>query len=174
MSDTIGPLAVPSSADARRRSEALKERIYVTFTALAVTIAFEREAEHATATGAALTLLLTVFGTVLAVFAADIVAHMVRESSLPSRAEIGHLAYVSFGSLAVLALPMVILGLSGLKVMELAHALRAISVTLVATLVVVALVAVHRLRVKLALKVLVLSIVAALGLAVLAIEVAVH
>ena len=53
--------------DAAQRSEALKERIYVTFTALAVTIATVREAEHATIGGAALTLLLTVVGTLLAV-----------------------------------------------------------------------------------------------------------
>ena len=52
--------------DAAQRSEALKERIYVTFTALAVTIATVREAEHATIGGAALTLLLTVVGTILA------------------------------------------------------------------------------------------------------------
>lgn len=174
MSDTVRPLHTPSAAEAHRRSEALKERIYVTFTALAVTIAFEREAEHATASEAALTLLLTVFGTVLTVFAADIVAHMVRESALPSRTEIGHLAYASFGSLVVLVLPMVILALSGFEVLELKPALRGISVTLVATLIVVALVAVHRLPVKLALKVFVLSVVAALGLAVLAVELAVH
>lgn len=174
MSEMVGPLATLSGAEAHRRSEALRERIYVTFTALAVTIAFERDAEHATVSSAALTLVLTVFGTLLTVFVADIVAHMVRESSLPSRAEIGHLVYVSFGSLAVLALPVAILGLSALKALELAPALRAISVSLVATLVVVALVAVHRLRVKLALKFFVLSIVAALGLAVLAIEIAVH
>jgi hypothetical protein len=174
MSETVGPLATPSGPEAQRRSEALKERIYVTFTALAVTVAFERDAEHATVSGAALTLLLTVFGTLLAVFVADVVAHMVRESSLPSRAEIRHLVYVSFGSLAVLALPMAILGLSGLEVIELAPALRAISVALAATLVAVVLLAVHRLRVKLASKIFVLCIVAALGLAVLAIEIAVH
>lgn len=70
MSDTVGPLATPSGAEAHRRSEALKERIYVAFTALAVTVAFERDAEHATVSGAALTLLLTVFGTLLTVFVA--------------------------------------------------------------------------------------------------------
>jgi hypothetical protein len=146
----------------------------VTFTALAVTIAFERDVAHATVSGAALTLLLTVLGTLLTVFVADVVAHMVRESALPSREEIGDLVYVSFGSLAVLALPLAILGLSAFKVLELAPALRAISVTLAATLVVVALIAVHRLRLNVGLKILSLAIVAALGLAVLAIELAVH
>ncbi len=171
---TVGPSITVTDADAQRRSEALKERIYVTFTALAVTVAFERDAAHATVASAALTLLLTVFGTLMTVFVADVVAHMVRESSVPSLAEIGHLVYVSFGSLTVLALPLAILGLSAIEVLELASALRAISISLAATLVVVALIAVHRLRAELGLKILVLGIVAGLGLAVLAIELALH
>lgn len=160
--------------DAQQRSEALKERVYVTFTALAVTIAFERDAVHATVAGAALTLLLTVLGTLLAVFVADVIAYMVRDSSLPSRAELTHLMHVSFGSLGVIVAPMVILGLSALGVIGVAPGLRVITVTLVATLVVVALFAVRRLRVKPWLKILVLAIMAALGLAVLAIELAIH
>lgn len=160
--------------DAKQRSEALKERVYVTFTALAVTIAFERDAEHATVAGAALALLLTVLGTLLAVFVADVIAHMVRESALPSRAEIAHFTYVSFGSLGVLLAPMAILGLSALGVIGVEPALRAIAVALVATLVVVALFAVRRLHVNPWLKILVLAIMTALGLAVLAIELAIH
>jgi hypothetical protein len=139
-----------------------------------VTIAYERDAEHATAGGAALTLLLTVIGTLLAVFVADVIAHMVRESSLPSRTELGHLMYVSFGSLGVIVVPMAILGLSELGVIALAPALRAISVVLVATLIAVTLFAVRRLRVSARLKILVLALTAALGLAVLVIELAVH
>ena len=160
--------------DAQQRSEALKERVYVTFTALAVTIAFARDVEHATVADAALTLLLTVVGTLLAVFVADVTAHMVRDGSLPSRTQLAHLVYVSFGSLGVIVVPMAILGLSALGVIEVAPALRAISVALVATLIVVALFAVRRLRVKLWRKILVLGIMAALGLAVLAIELAAH
>ncbi|MHA7288686.1 hypothetical protein ACX80V_03415 [Arthrobacter sp. MDT3-24] len=160
--------------DAQQRSEALKERVYVTFTALAVTIAFERDAAHATVDGAALTLLLTVVGTLLAVFVADVIAYMVRDSSLPSRAELAHLMDVGFGSLGVVVAPMAILGLSALGVIGVAPALRVVAVTLAATLVIVALFAVRRLRVKPWLKILVLAIMAALGLAVLAIELAIH
>lgn len=67
------PRAAPSP-NARQRSEALKERVYVTFTALAVTIAYERDTDHASVIDAALTLLLTVVGTLLAVFVADVLA----------------------------------------------------------------------------------------------------
>jgi hypothetical protein len=64
--------------------------------------------------------------------------------------------------------PMAILGLSALGVIRLAPA-RIIAVALVVTLF-----AVRRLRVKSWLKILVLAIMAALGLAVLAIDLVVH
>lgn len=163
-----------SDIDAQRRSEALKERVYVTFTALAVTITFERDAGRATPGGAALTLALTVVGTLLAVFVSDVIAHMARHSSLPSRTEMAHLVYVSFGSLTVMVVPLALLGLSALGVIEVPTALRAISATLVATLIVVTLFAVRRLRVTFWLKVLALATMSALGMAVLAIELAVH
>ena len=163
-----------SELDGQRRSEVLKERVYVTFTALAMTVGFERDAEHTTAGGAGLMLLLTVVGTLLAVFVADVTAHMVRHSSLPSRSELGHLMYVSFGSLSVIVVPFALLGLSALGVIGVSAALRAIAVVLVTTLIGVILFAVRRLKVTPWLKILVLAIMAALGLAVLGIELAVH
>ena len=113
-------------------------------------------------------------GHALAVFIADVIAHMVRESSLPSRDELAHLVFVSFGSLVVVVGPMALLGLSALGALDMAAALRASSVTLVVTLVVLALFAVRRLPVSPGVKVLVLAIMAALGLAVLGVELAVH
>jgi hypothetical protein len=152
----------------------LKERIYVCFTVLAVTIAFERDASHATVGGAAFTIAVTVLGTLLAVFVADIIAHMVAHSSLPSRRELARLLHVCFGSLSVIVVPIAILGLCAMDLFELKTALRTITITLVATLIFVTLIAVRRLRVRTFHKVLVLAIVAALGCAVLAIELAVH
>ncbi|MBM7412086.1 hypothetical protein JOE38_001909 [Clavibacter michiganensis] len=160
--------------DAAQRSEAMKERIYVTFTALAVTIATEREAEHATIGGAALTLLLTVVGTLLAVSVAECIAQMVRDGEVPDRRDVGHILYVGISSLGVLPAPLAILGLSALGALDLQAALRIIAIVLVATLVIVTLVAVRRLRVSFGVKLLVLAVVAVLGVAVLAVELAVH
>jgi hypothetical protein len=160
--------------NAQQRSEALKERIYVTSTALVVTIAYERGADHATVRGAALTLLLTVLGTIMAVFVADVVAHMIRDSALPSGRELAHMGYVSFGSSGVLVAPMGILVISAAGVIDVATALRAISATLAVTLLVVTLLAVRRLQVGPGRKALALAITAALGLAALCIELAVH
>ena len=160
--------------NAQQWSEALKERVYVTSTALAVTITYERDAGHATVVGAALTLLLTVFGTIIAVFVADVIAHMVRDGALPSGRDLAHVCYVSFGSSGVVVVPMGILGISAAGVLDVEAALRAISATLAGTLVVVTLLAVRRLRVGLWRKALALAITTALGLAALGIELGVH
>ncbi|PPF60368.1 hypothetical protein [Clavibacter californiensis] len=160
--------------DAEQRSEALKERIYVTFTALAVTIATAREAEHSTAGGAAITLVLTVVGTLLAVSVAEYIAQMVRDGEVPDRRDVGHILYVALSSLGVLPAPLVILGISALGALELHAALRIISVVLAATLVIVTRVAVRRLRVGFGVKLLVLAGVTVLGVAVLGVELAVH
>lgn len=160
--------------DAEQRSEALKERIYVTFTALAVTIATAREAEHSTAGEAAITLVLTVVGTLLAVSVAEYIAQMVRDGEVPDRRDVGHILYVALSSLGVLPAPLVILGISALGALELHAALRIISVVLVATLVIVTRVAVRRLRVGFGVKLLVLAGVTVLGVAVLGVELAVH
>lgn len=162
------------SPNARQRSEALKERIYVTFTALAVAIAYERDTAHASVADAAFTLLLTVVGTLLAVFVADVLAHMVLAGALPTRAELAHLVYVSFGSLTVVVVPLALLGLSAIGLLAVATALRAIVVTLSATLVVVGLFAVRRLHAEPVQKLLVLAGVSVLGLAALVVELSVH
>lgn len=167
------PPSVPAP-NVQQRSEALKERIYVTSTTLAVTIAYERDTDHATVEGAALTLLLTVLGTLMAVFVADVIAHMVRDSTLPSGRELAHLGYVSFGSSGVVVAPMAILGISAGGLIDVATALRAISATLAVTLIIVTLLAVRRLRVGPWRKALALAMTAALGLAALGIELAVH
>ena len=69
---------------------------------------------------------------------------------------------------------MAVLGLCALGALDLAAALRIISIALVATLVLVTLLAVRRLRVGLGVKLLVLAGVAVLGAAVLAVELTVH
>jgi hypothetical protein len=147
--------------------------VSVTSTALAVTITYERDADHAPVDGAALTLLLTVFGTIMAVFVADVIAHTVKDGALPSGRDLAHLCYVSFGSSGVVV-PMGILGISAAGVIDVEAALRAISATLAGTLVVVTLLAVRHLRVGLWRKALALAITTALGLAALGIEPGVH
>ncbi|SDS60389.1 hypothetical protein [Jiangella sp. DSM 45060] len=88
-----------------QRADILKERIYITFTALAVVLALRA---HAVSAGeAALSLAVVVLGTVLAVLVADVVSHIAVHESLPLRAELRHMARVSFGALGALVLPAV-------------------------------------------------------------------
>ena len=158
----------------RQRSEALKERVYITSTALAVTVAYGQTAGNPTVAGAAVTLCATVLGTLLSVFVADVVTHLVRENVLPSGAELAHLGYVSLGSSTVLVVPMSILWISAAGVIAPATALRAISAALAATLVVVTAVAVRDLDMTPWRKAQAVAIISALGLAGIGIELAVH
>lgn len=177
MSDQARPgsfLRRPPRPDPEQRAEALKERVYVAFAALAVTVALERDAGYATAGRAALTLLLTVVGTVLAMFVASLIAHMIQHGTLPSAAEMLHLLRVNFGSVGVLAVPLAILGLSALDIVAVGSALRWIAAALIATLLVVTFLAVRRLSVDPWAKALVLAVMASLGVAVLGVELAAH
>ena len=74
----------------------------------------------------------------------------------------------------VVVAPIAILGISAGGLIDVATALRAISATLAVTLIIVTLLAVRRLRVGPWRKALALAMTAALGLAALGIELAVH
>ena len=78
-----------------QRAEVLKERIYITFTSLAVVLALASHADELQAGEAARTLLIAVIGTLLAVFVADLVAYITVHAVLPDRAELAHMASVS-------------------------------------------------------------------------------
>ena len=78
-----------------QRAEVLKERIYITFTSLAVVMALSAHADELTPGGAAVTLLIAVVGTLLAVFVADLVAYIAVHATVPDRAELGHMISVS-------------------------------------------------------------------------------
>ena len=104
------------AAEAEERAEHLKERIYVTFTALAVVIALGSHAEGTTPRSVAGTLFVTVLGTLVAVFTADFVSHLVVHALLPTRAEFRHMLRVSLGAFSAVILPLVFIGLAGAEV----------------------------------------------------------
>ena len=132
---------------------------------------------HATVDGAALTLLSHGVGHAHGRICRRCGrAHGSEHSALPSGRELAHLGHVSFGSFGVVVVPMGILGISEAGVIDVAgrRPVRAISATLAVTLVVVTLLAVRGLRVGPWRKGLALAITAALGLAALCVELAVH
>lgn len=164
----------PGSAEAEERAENLKERIYVTFTALAVVLALSSHPEETTPRAAGLTLLVTVLGTLLAVFTADFVSHLVVHAQLPSRTELGHMVRVSVGALTTVVLPLVFVVLAALEIWTLEVALRASAFTLVATLGVAGFLAVRRVPVSPGKKLAVLAAEVVLGALVVALELLVH
>lgn len=164
----------PHDADPEARADALKERIYVTFTSLAVVIALSSHLEAENPGGAATTLALTAFGTVLAVFVADVLAHLTVHGVVPSASEMRHMMSVSFGALTVIVVPLVLLGLAALEVLTLATALLVASVVLIATLGIVTLIAMRRLRLDWWKKGIALAAIVVLGALVLVVEIAVH
>jgi hypothetical protein len=155
------------------RADRLKERVYVTFAALAVVLTLRSHGD-VTAGVAATTLLITVGGTVLAVLLADMVSHIAVHAALPSPAEARHMVAVCTGALGVLALPMIFVGLAATGSWTVDGALRASTIALVASLGVVGWLAVRRVSLPGWQKLLVLAAEVALGVAVVSLELLAH
>ncbi|WP_243697090.1 hypothetical protein [Labedella endophytica] len=136
----------PSAEEREVRAAQLKERVYVTFTSLAVVLALRAHASETTAGQAATTLVIAVVGTLLAVFVADFVSHIAVHEAMPNRAQLRHMIGVTWSALGVLILPLIFLALAGLGAWTVDGALLAASIALVASLVAVGFLAVRRVR----------------------------
>ncbi len=169
--DAVTEAPTPDTRAAR--ADALKERIYLTFTALAVLIAMS---SHGTPTAGevAKTLFITAAGMLLAILVADVISHIVVHESLMTRAELKHAVSVSVGAFGALVLPFVFLGLAGLGVWEVGGAIRAGVIALVATLVVIGWVAIRRVPLTWWQRLIALAGEAVLGLAVIGLELLAH
>jgi hypothetical protein len=155
------------------RADRLKERVYVTFAALAVVLTLRSHGD-VTAGVAATTLLITVGGTLLAVLLADVVSHIAVHAALPTAAETRHMVAVCTGALGVLVLPMLFVGVAASGSWTVDGALRASTIALVASLGVVGWLAVRRVALPGWQKLLVLVAEVALGVAVVSLELLAH
>ena len=154
------------------RAARLKERVYITFTALAVVLALR--SHHAEAAEAGATLAIAVAGTLLAVLVADIVSHIAVHAALPSRAELGAMLHVIRGALGALAVPFVLVGLAVAGVWPIERALRVTTIVLMVSLIVIGYLAVRRVRLPVRQKLIVLFAEFALGAAVVGLELLAH
>ena len=123
-------------------ARALKERIYASFTGLAILAAIYANG-HATAPEALLSVAVGVFGISAAGFLAEVVAHLVAHQRMPSRAEVRTMGRIALGALGSASLPILVLALSWAGLLSLEAALRIGMAIYAATLVVVMLVAAH-------------------------------
>lgn len=165
------PVVTPGSEE---RAEQLKERIYVTFTSLVTVLILLSNGAEIDAGQAALTLIIVVLGTLLAVFLADFVSHLAVHGLMPTRKKLAQMVRASFGSFAAVALPLVLIGLSAFGVIGLATALVAATVVLLLTLVVVGYVAVRRVHIPIWQKLVVLLSEMLLGIVVVVLELLAH
>jgi hypothetical protein len=161
--------------DAEHRAEALKERVYVTFTSLAVIMAMlSHSEEHVSAGEAATTLSITVVGTLLAVFVADLVSHLAVHATTPTRSELAGMARVSFGAFAAVVLPLIFIGAAALDLWTINTALRASVIALVVSLILIGYLAVRRVPMTWWQRLIALGAEFVLGATVVGIELLAH
>lgn len=156
------------------RAEALKERVYATFTGLAIVLVQHANVEHVTATRAALTLLVGIVAITAAGFVADVIAHLAVHGAFPREAELGRMLRVSGTALASAGGPLVILALAAFGVFELEPALLAASILYLLTLGLIGFIAVRRTRVAWWKQAVALGMLVALGLAVVVLQQLAH
>lgn len=156
------------------RAERLKERIYVTFTGLAVVVALRSHGNELTAAAAAVTLIITVAGTLLAALVADLMSHLAIRAAVPTGAQLRHMVGLSLGSITVIGVPLAFLLAASLGIWTTATALRASSFALVATLVLVSYLAVRRVKLPGWARLVILFGEFFLGLLVLILELLAH
>ena len=156
------------------RAEALKERVYATFTGLAIVLVQHANVEHVTAARAALTLLVGIVAITAAGFVADVIAHLSVHEAFPDGAEVARMARVSGSAIASAGLPLILLALAAFGVLELEGALRAASIVYLVTLGLVGWFAVRRTRVAWWKQVTALGILVALGAGVILLQQLAH
>jgi len=174
--DRIDDTHLPATAteDERRRAgDRLRERIYVTFTALAILMAMNGHGELDSPT-VLWTLVISVVGVLLAGLASDLVSHMIVHSTLPTAGEFVHMLAVSSRALGVLVVPLIALGLAVFDVIADGTGVTIAIVALIASLAVIARIAVARTGLSGWRQLAALLVIVALGVLVVFLEALVH
>jgi len=156
------------------RADALKERVYATFTGLAIVLVQQANVEHVDANRAVVTLLVGIVAITAAGFVADVIAHLAVHNAFPDRAEVGRMLRVSGSAIASAGVPLILLALAAVGVFTLEGALRASSIVYIATLGVIGYVAVRRTRITWWKQLVALGTLIALGLAVVGLQQLAH
>lgn len=168
-------LPADATADERRQAgDRLRERIYVTFTALAILMALNGHGEELEPTSVLWTLVISVVGVLLAGLASDLVSHMIVHNTLPSGLEFRHMLAVASRALGVLVVPVIALVLAATDVIGTRPAMIAAIVSLIISLAVVARIAVSRTGLPGWKQLVVLVVIVALGVLVVFVEQLVH
>ena len=154
--------------------DALQERVYATFTGLAIVLVQHANVEHVTAGRATLTLLVGIVAITAAGFVADVIAHLAVHAAFPDGEEVGRMLRTSGTAIASAGVPLILLALAAFGVFELEGALRAASIVYLVTLGLIGFVAVRRTRVAWWKQLTALGALVALGLGVVLLQQLAH
>ncbi|SEA53916.1 hypothetical protein [Leifsonia sp. 21MFCrub1.1] len=172
--DDIHLPADASENERRQAGDRLRERIYVTFTALAILMAMNAHGEALDSPTVLWTLVISVVGVLLAGLVSDLVSHMIAHNTLPSIAEFRHMLAVSSRALGVLVVPLIAVGLAVFDVIEDRTGLTIAIVALIVSLAVITWIAVSRTGLSGWRQLAVLAAVVALGVLVVFLEALAH
>jgi len=159
---------------ALHRAASLKERVYISFTSLAVVLALRSHADETTPAAAAATLSIVVVGSLLGIFVADLLSHLTVHAQLPSGQELHHMITVSTEALSVLVTPLLLLAAAGLGLWSTAVALQWAVIVLVVTLLIVGYLAIRRLELPFRHKAVIVFAEVVLSLVVIGLELLAH
>ncbi|WP_124708995.1 hypothetical protein [Gordonia insulae] len=171
--DPISP-ADPAEVAPQMAVSFLKERVYATFTGLAIVLVMYRTYDHLTAAYAVEILVLGVVAVVLAGFASDGIAHLAVHQQFPHGKDLRMLFRVALSGLGTLVIPLILITLAGIDVLALDTALLIAGYVYIATLGLIGWLAVRNARITWWQKLAALVTLALIGLIVLAIQVLAH
>lgn len=150
-----------------------KERIYATFTGLAIVLV-ATVSDHPTAGHSALVLFLGVLGITAAGFVSDIISHLSVHQDFPSRKDFAILLRVAGGALSTMVTPLILIGLAALDVWDIDTALIASICVYVVTLALIGWFAVRRSNIVWWKQLLALVMLVVLGLLVVLLQTLAH
>ncbi|GAA1808136.1 hypothetical protein [Agromyces neolithicus] len=153
-------------------AQALKERVYATFTGLAIVLVLRAHAP--TPQDATYSLFIGVLGITVAGFAAEVIAHLAAHASFPDREEIGRMLRIAGGALASVGVPVVLLLCSWPGWISVETALAASTWVYLATLGLIAWAAVRRTALSWGQRLLALAALVLLGGIVIALQLLAH
>jgi hypothetical protein len=156
------------------RAQALKERVYATFTGLAIVLVQQANADHLLPSQATFALAIGIAGITVAGFVADVIAHLAVHGAFPTAEELRTMLRVAGEALASASLPLVLLVLAWIGILELEGALRAAAILYVATLGFIGYLAVRRTGARWWKQLVALGILMALGVAVIGLQQLAH
>ncbi|GAA2906732.1 hypothetical protein JOD62_001116 [Microbacterium keratanolyticum] len=166
--------SAPQDTESRSDPAAIKERIYATFTGLAIVLVQSANVDHTSAVRASITLLIGILAIAAAGFVADLLAHLAVSGTFPHGPELRRLLALTGTAIGSAMVPLLALLLAVLGWIELQTALAIAAVAYVGVLGLVGYVAVRRTRVSWWRQLIALGILIALGCIVIVIQQLAH